>query len=487
MAILANSLVCAGMAIAAIATAATAQTSNEQLALRAQAAQNAEQHDDFKTAVQQYQLIVQAMPENAEMQSNLGVALYFDRQYPKAIEAFHKADARRPGMLAPHLFAGLAWFQLSKPDRAVSELQKATEISNADVLAHTWLGYAYIAQGNYQAAAKVLERASILDPDNIDVWYALGQSYLQLGDDATQKLIAATPDSGRVWELAGQQCRLAGDNTQAIEDFKKAAALRPDLPELRDLIVSLGGSSGPTLAQLKPVSTEEDTLYTQARETEEQAEQAFQHILQLAPDSCRAHQVVADSYLAQHKNAEALAEYQNVLRLKPDLPGIHKTIGDLLIKQGKLPEALEEFKAEVQLQPHSAEAHMEVGKALLMMGQDDSALVSLRAAMQMDRPPLETWLLLGKLYVRQRNPDAAITALTHFTAQEKQISTAYFLLATAYRQSGRKEDMNKALDLYRQTSIDAKQRNIAQSQLQSLNRKAIVDDASLEDKGAATQ
>ena len=102
------------------------------------------------TAVREYEYLTRQLPRSAEMQSNLGVALYFDHQWERAIAVFRKAIALNPNLLAPHLFTGLAWYQLAKPDAAVSELETAVRLHASDVIAHTWLGYAYVAQSRYE-------------------------------------------------------------------------------------------------------------------------------------------------------------------------------------------------------------------------------------------------------------------------------------------------------------------------------------------------
>jgi tetratricopeptide (TPR) repeat protein len=135
----------------------SAQTTTNQLATHAQAAQEAEQRSDFSTAAREYEYLTRMLSRSAEMQSNLGVALYFDHQWERAIAVFGKAIALNPDLLAPHLFTGLAWYQLSKPDAAVPELKRAVRIGPSDVIAHTWLGYAFVAQSRYEAAAAEFE------------------------------------------------------------------------------------------------------------------------------------------------------------------------------------------------------------------------------------------------------------------------------------------------------------------------------------------
>lgn len=461
-----------------------AQTGSEQIAAHAQSAQAAEQRNDFATAVHEYEYLTRQLPRSAEMQSNLGVALYFNHEWTRAVAAFQKANALNPNLLAPHLFSGLAWYQLSNPDAAVPELEKAVHLSASDVIAHTWLGYAYVAQSRYEAAAKEFEATCRLAPDNIDAWYALGQSDLEIGKAATRELLTIAPDGGRAWELVGEQNQLQGDRKKALEDFQEASERRPDIPELRTLIAEMGGTVTVAPNKQHSGSDREEVLYRQAHDAEQNARAAFERVTQIDPNSYRAHQIMADALVAEQQNDKGIEEYRTVLKMKPDLPSIHEAIGNILIEGGKLADALKEFQAEIEIQPRSATANMNAGRVLLMMGDDDGAGKMLTAALKMDRPPLEIYFLQGKLELRRNDYRAAISALTHFLATEKDASSAYYLLAKAYRGAGDKEQMNRALDLYKKTSKDARGRSLAQKDLARLTGKNQITEEAVDPKDA---
>lgn len=432
--------------------------SEDQIAAHAQAAQDAERKNDFATAVREFQEVTKAMPESAEMQSNLGVALYFNHQLPEAIAVFRKAMTLNPSLLAPHLFSGLAWQRLSNPDAAAPQLEKAVSINPSDVIAHTWLGYAYLSQSRYEDAVKQFQTVCKLDPNNIDAWYALGQAYLQIGKQATRRLLAVGPDNGRVWQLAGEQFALQGNKPRALNAYEEALKRRPDIAELRPLIAGLGGTAvgGPSAFPATAASRQQDRLYRQAHDAEQQSRAAFERVVAIAPDSYRAHQVMADSFAAAQKREDAIREYRTVLQLKPDLPGIHLDLGKLLAENGKLPEALDEFEQEIQLQPRSAAAHVEAGKILMVLGKDSDAEKMLAAALAMDRPPADAYLQMGKLDLGRNNYAAAIAMLTRYVSTTKDNPDAYYLLSRAYRATGDKERMNEMLDLFRKTSKEVR-------------------------------
>jgi tetratricopeptide (TPR) repeat protein len=461
---------------AGMAATLQAQTPTEGMAAHAQTARTAEQRGDFATAVQEYEYLTAQLPGSAETQSNLGVALYFDRQRERAIAVFRKAIALNQNLLVPHLFTGLAWYQLAKPDDAVPELERAVAIQPSDVLANTWLGYAYVAQSRYQAAARQFERVCRLAPDNVDAWYSLGQAYLQMGREATWKLLTLSPNGGRAWQLAGEQFLLQGDRKKALEAFQQASARRPEIPELRTAIVEMGGKPATAPAVEQSSFHREDELYHQAHDAERKSRAASEKVSSIAPDSYRAHQIMADGFVLDQQDDSAIAEYRIVLNQKPDLPGIHEAIGSSLLRIGKSGEALPEFKAELELQPGSASVNTAFGQALFLAGQDDEAEKVLQGALLMDRPPVDIYRLLGQVELHRAQFQEAATHLTRYLSEEKDDATAYYLLSRAYRGLGNREQMNQALSLYEKLSRDVKARSEAQGELERLKKLNRADE-----------
>ena len=410
----------------------------------------------------------------------------FNQDFTRAIHVMTKAIAMDPSLPTPHLFSGLAWYHLAQPDAAVPELSKAVRMNPSDVMAHTWLGYAYVAQGHYSEAAGEFHTASDLEPGNLDAWYALGQSYLQLGEDASRELLAIAPDGGRVWQLAGEQFALRGEHDKAIESYQEALKRRPDLDELRQELLKLGSPPTEATSGRPANANREDACYQRAHDAEMQSRAAFQRVAEIAPDSYRAHQIIADSLLAEGRVDEAAAEYRKVLERKPDLPGVHEAIGTILRREDQLPEALHEFEQELLIQPRSASANVNAGHVLVLMGEDVRAQKSLHAALEMDRPPAEAYLLLGKLELRQNNAAAAIVSLKRYLDTTRGNSDAYYLLARAYRATGNKEEMNRALTSYKQTSQDAKQRNLAQKEVEAMSGKRAAPEETADAQPATT-
>jgi len=366
------------------------------------------------------------------------------------------------------------WGARSDRNRSLNRFQRVESFSCRIRLRARWRRHALERRQSRNGS----EAACQLAPNDADSWYALGQSYLQIGKDMTLQLLQVAPNGGRAQQLAAEQLHLRGDRQGTLEAYEGALARRPDIAELRARVTGLGGKVTGSTDIRSGKTAQEDTLYWRAHDAEQQAREALERVIQIAPDSYRAHQIQAGALDAAQQPAKAIEEYRTVLRLKPDLPGIHEAIGRNLARTGKLPEALQEFNAEIEMQPRSASAHMNAGRVLLMMGNDEGAGKMLKSALQMDRPPLETYSLLGKLDLRRNDYRGAIAVLTHYVSVVKDNSSAYYLLAKAYREDGDTEKMKHAFHLYKATSQDVQERNIAQKELDRLSgRNQIVENA----------
>jgi tetratricopeptide (TPR) repeat protein len=465
------SLVCVGSLFA---------QSAEQLALHTQKAKAAESQHDYKTAVVEYGALARLLPENPQIRTNLGIALYLSGHWSEALSEFESAIKRAPELFPPRLFAGLSLYRLGRPDRAGVELTRAIHIEPSDPLAHLWLGYVRMAQSRYLEAVEALNVVRAAQPGNIDALYTLGKAHLELARLDTEKLFRSAPNGGRAWQFAAEQYRTRGNSVKALQLYEGAYERRPDIVEVRTAIQQLGGTL-PVLHDAPPAVTEEDDLFRVIRESESRARDAFEQLSRRAPDSYRVHEVLADALVVQDRNQEAISEYQVVLKLKPDLPGIHEAIGNQFLNQGKATEAVPEFEAELKLQPESATAHLDLARALLVLGNETRAENLLRSAAGLDRPPAGIYKLLAKVYLRRHDNQKAISMLERYTKLIPADSSAHYLLSRAYRTIDNKVAARREIALYQRLSIDGRNRTSAQQALEALKNQAQEPDSDSQD------
>ncbi len=445
----------------------------------AQAAQQAQQAGDFATAIREFTILSRLLPDVAEVHSNLGVAYYFHKQRREALAAFEKALRLKPDLVSALIFSGIANYDLSKPVPATKLLERAVELSPADPLAQTWLAHSYAAQSRYREAVEHFLAASERSPNDVDIWYGLGQAYMELGRQEVERLTEIAPKGARIIQLAGDLWLLRAEPGKALALYQEALKRRPGLTEVQQIVGQLLGQQGKSqpaeVSPLPPVTaaaspSPEDVHYLAATEFRERAHRAFERISALGANSYRAHQVLAESLQAQEHVGEALVEYRAVLNLKPDLAGIHREIGDLLMSEGKATEALEEYRAELLLRPNDPQIYYRMGRALIVLGKGEDAEASLNKALALGDSPPAAHKELGRIYVNRGQHAKAVQSLSTYLASAANDALAHYLLMRAYRALGDATAAERHLAKFKSLSDDEKQRASAQAALSMFSR-----------------
>jgi tetratricopeptide (TPR) repeat protein len=459
------------------------QDDPNRIARHAQAAQQAQREGDFATAIREYAILSRLMPEVAEVHSNLGVAYYFHKRRREALAAFEKALRLNPDLVSALIFSGIANYELSKPAQATRLLERAVKLSPDDPLANTWLAHSYAAQARFSEAADHFLLASQRLPNDVDIWYGLGQVYLELGRQEVKRLGEIAPNGARILQLAGDLWLLRGERGHALALYQDALKLRPGLTEVRQIVGQLldhqKSSQPPAISQpaaAAPVPapadspSPEDAHYRAATDFRERAQQAFERISALGADSYRAHQLLAESLLAQERVDEALVEYRAALKLKPDLAGIHLAIGNLLMSKGRATEALEEYRAELLLRPDDPETYYRAARAQIVLGKGADAEASLNRALASGGAPAAARRELGRIYLGRGQPAKAVQSLSTYIATTANDASAHYLLMRAYRALGDAAAAERHLAKYKGLSDDAKQRASIQKALSFFSR-----------------
>jgi len=163
---------------------------------------------------------------------------------------------------------------------AEQESRKVLKVDEHNIPAMVNLAIAYYSRKRYELARMVLENARQVAPGEAIIWTKLAFTEIALGDKA-----------------------------RAIEDFKKAAELRPDYPEAQ---INYG-------AML--VETED---YANAVKHLEMA-------VQYAPSSPQAHLDLGNAYRGAKEFDKAQREYERALYLDPKLVDAYYDLGVLYL------------------------------------------------------------------------------------------------------------------------------------------------------------
>lgn len=129
---------------------------------------------DFESAAHYLDLALKAKPEYLAAIANLGVVYFKEHDYQKTIEHYESYLKKLPpaGPGSPATFAdmhfnlGAAYVNTRQMDRAIKNLELATQINPDHFLAHFHLGRALLVLGDRDGAKRELSQAYRLNPQD---------------------------------------------------------------------------------------------------------------------------------------------------------------------------------------------------------------------------------------------------------------------------------------------------------------------------------
>lgn len=185
-------------------------------------------------AADDFRQFLRLQPSSPEGYFNLGLALESAGEFDPALSAFHKAESLHPGMRGAHLFSGIVDYRLNRLADARDELARATRSEPENSTAWMWLGVVELAENHAESAATYLDKAAMLDPNNIDILYHRGRAHLLVSKQSYAMMFKLSPDSWRVHEVLGEADAEAFRTDDAVGEFRLAVRAAPREPGLNE-------------------------------------------------------------------------------------------------------------------------------------------------------------------------------------------------------------------------------------------------------------
>ncbi len=353
---------------------------------------------------------------------------------------------------------------------------------------HQMLAENFVNQGKFKEAIDEYDAAFALDRDLPGVHYPLALMLLHEGksEDGQRNLEAALlddPQNERARRLL-EQSRAGSLSKSAIEEAlsspapgtkSTAAGFIDPLPampgsgahnaarsplEMAQLLYRQGqydaaAGAFEKLALHNP--RDADALYWLVKAYQALSVRAFDQIGQAAPDSARAHQLLAEGFDKQERFDPAVEEYQRSLEKDPRLPGIHYAIGLDRMKMGQWDEARKEFDTELTLDPFNAGANFRLGQLAYRATKYDEARGYFSRAVEIFPAFGEARAQLGQAFIKERRYKEAIPHLLAATELIPDDHTVHFQLYHAYRALGEKDRAQKELETFQRMENQKKE------------------------------
>ena len=295
---------------------------------------------DLEGAATDYRQFLRSHPEATAIHSNLGAALAGLGQFEEAITEYKTALRQSPTLVEARLNLALCYYKMGRIDDATTQLEKVHAESPENHQAAVLLGDCYMQIGREKDVIRILKPEEEKYPDDMAVAYLLGtalirQKRVEEGQVLVDRILR-NGDSAEAHLMLGTAKMGASDFAGARDEFAKANALNPNLPEVHVLY-----------AKALMLTGDSDL-----------SEKEFAAELRVDPFNFEAN-LQLGAMAKQEQNYEQAKKYfERAAETRPGDPGVRYQLALLSVDEGALDKARETLEGLVKESPQFLEAHV---------------------------------------------------------------------------------------------------------------------------------
>jgi predicted Zn-dependent protease len=321
----------------------------------------------------------------------------------------------------------------------LAALERAVAAKPEDVQSRQRLADAYLAADRPADAVAQLHRVARLAPKVPAVWYALGQAFNAVKQDALATFSGPADDPWR--QLLTADALLSSDHlTDAFVLFREALGRLPSMITIHDSIARIYQRTGHAewaaaeraKGRLAPAAcgtrkalcefraaryrasldaalreSDAESRYWRARAANELALAAF-NTLETLPDSPERRTVRATMAQAEERYTDAVAELEAALRLAPRQAELAFELASAYYSARDYEAAISTIAPLLQAYPEDARVLSLEGRSLLQLRRADEAVPILERLAARHPNDLQVRLALGRAYLQSGNYAAAV-------------------------------------------------------------------------------
>jgi tetratricopeptide (TPR) repeat protein len=333
----------------------SAASRQQQIESHSRQAQEYLKENKLDLAGAEFGAIVALDPNNLDARGNLGVLLFFQGKYAEAIPQLRAALKLRPTLWKIQALLGIGEKRTGDLKEARGDLEKAfAQVQEEKIRIETGMELIdlYSQTDNLDKAAATVSVLRAMEPTDRAILYSAYRVYSDLADESVLSLAMVAPKSAQMHQLMAHELAKNGHTPEAIENYRAALKIDPQLPGLHF-----------ELAEMLNTSSD--------------------------------------------GQAEAASEYKKALALNPFDEASECRLGDIAAQRNDLKEAYERYTRAVQLRPDDADASIGLAKVLMSMNQLQKAGQLLEHAIQLDPTSALAHFRLSTVYRRTgRTADA---------------------------------------------------------------------------------
>jgi tetratricopeptide (TPR) repeat protein len=299
-----------------------------------------QQAGDLEGAVAEYKQFLKLHPEATAIHSNLGAALVGLGRFEEALPEYRIALKQSPSMSAARLNLGVVYYKMGRIADAARELAKIHFQDPANGQAALLLGDCYLRMGREKDVIRVLEPEELKHPDDAAIAYMLGTALIR--DNQIEKgqvlvdRILRNGDSAEAHLMLGSAKMNVSDFAGARDEFAKAVALNPNLPEVHVLYAKALVLTGDS----------------------DQSSKEFKAELVVDPFNFDANLQLGATSRQEQNYEEAHRYFARALKSRPGDPGVRYQLALIALDEGKPEEARQMLETLVRESPQFTEAHV---------------------------------------------------------------------------------------------------------------------------------
>jgi tetratricopeptide (TPR) repeat protein len=355
----------------ALSFAAQAQMSPQELV---QDAMRKQQAGDLAGAIPEYREFLKLHPEATPIHSNLGAALAGLGRFEEALPEYKIALKQSPKLVSARLNLALVYYKMGQIDEATTELEKVHMEDPTNHQAALLLGDCYLRMGREDDVIRVLEPMEQAYPDDLAIAYLLGTALIrQKRVDEGQVLvnkILHNGDSAEAHLMLGTAKMNVQDFAGARDEFAKAVALNPNLPEVHVLYAKALVFTGDSDLSSKEYKTE----------------------LKVDPYNFDANLQLGAAARLEQNYEQASQFFARALETRPGDPGVRYQQALVAVDEGHLDVAQNLLEGLIKQSPQFTEAHVSLALVYYKLKRPEDSkrereiVLKLTAAAQAKQP-----------------------------------------------------------------------------------------------------
>jgi len=250
------------------------------------------------SAIEEFKMLTEVSPQNAEGFYELGVAYIQSKNFAEAIPPLRNAVQLNPGLVAARESLGYALLYQGYATEAVTQFQAAANDPAG-------LGIAQMETGDLVNAVHNLQDAVNQHPGNADLLYYLARASGLLSKQLYDMLLNNFPNSPRSHQAKAEFYSAVHQLQKAADEYQEVLRHQPDL---FDVWLSLGD------------------VYASAN-LWKQAEDAFREEIKLQPGNAEAAYGLGKALLQDGDVHGAREQLERANHLQPDMPETLSALG----------------------------------------------------------------------------------------------------------------------------------------------------------------